>query len=281
MNGILWIASYPKSGNTWLRIFIENLFRNTVEPAPINAMEVVRYGDMMVSVYEEFSGRKLEALDDAAIHAMREPLQRWLATRPETCMVKTHNAITLHEGEPLIRLEYTAGAVYLLRNVFDVTVSFAHHYDLSMDDAVDGICSSAMRVRTSRASVFQVLGSWTDHYRSWFGVENFSPHLMRYEDMVRDPIKVFGRFMRFLGVPKNPERLKRAVRNSTFGEAAKQEQRTGFRERVRADQTFFRAGKVGDYRKYLSDDNVKRLVDCHHELLLEHKYIDKDGRPRV
>lgn len=281
MNGILWLASYPKSGNTWLRVFIENLFRNTQEPAPINAMEVVKYGDMMVSVYERFSGKKLADLDDAEIHAMRRPLQHWLANQKETALVKTHNALWVHDGVPLICLDYTAGAVYLLRNAFDVTVSVAHHYGLSMDEAVEAMCSSSMSIGTSKASVFQVLGSWSDHYRSWFGVENFDPLLLRYEDMVRDPLKTFGKFMKFLGVPKNPERLKRAIRNSAFAEVSKQEKSTGFKERVRADQTFFRAGKIGDYRNHLTEDQIKKLVDVHYDLLLEQKYIDKDGRPRV
>ena len=61
MPGILWLASYPKSGNTWLRIFIENLFRNTAEPAPINDLGVVRYGDAMVPLYEQAAGRSLAA----------------------------------------------------------------------------------------------------------------------------------------------------------------------------------------------------------------------------
>ena len=80
---------------------------------------------------------------------------------------------------------------------------------------------------------------------------------MRYEDMVHNPIKTFGRFNKFLGLPKNPERLKRAIKNSSFSEVSKQETMVGFPERARPDQKFFRSGKVGGY---LSLDQVKLIL---------------------
>lgn len=281
MPGILWLASFPKSGNTWLRIFIENLFRNTREPASINDMGVVKYGDMMIPLYERIAGRPIAGLDDAAIHALREPLQRFLASQPETAIVKTHNALMLHEGKPLICLEHTAGAVYVLRNVFDVTVSYAEHYRLSIDDAVESMTSDFQWTHTTGAAVFQILGNWTDHYRSWHTVPNFDPLTLKYEDMVKHPTAAFGAFMKYLGVPRNEERLKRAIRNSSFSEVAKQEKSAGFRERVHDKHVFFRQGRIGGYRERLSADHIKRLVEAHYDLLLEQGYITREGEPKV
>ena len=39
MGKILWLASYPRSGNTWLRAFLHNLFRNSAEPYDINRLQ--------------------------------------------------------------------------------------------------------------------------------------------------------------------------------------------------------------------------------------------------
>ncbi|WP_420402922.1 sulfotransferase domain-containing protein [Nisaea sp.] len=281
MSGILWLASFPKSGNTWLRIFIENLFRNSSEPVSINDLGVVRYGDMMGPLYEQISGKPLAQLSDADIHALREPLQRSWASQSETAIVKTHNALMMHEGRPLIHLEHTAGAVYVVRNVYDVTVSYADHYRLSLDDAVEAMTSYLQTTRTTKAAVFQVLGTWTDHYRSWHAVENFNPLTLKYEAMAKSPTKAFGAFMRYLGVPKDPERLKRAIRNSSFSVVSGQEKQTGFRERVHQSQKFFRAGGIGGYRQVLSEDHVKRLTERHYDLLLELGYISKSGTPRV
>lgn len=281
MSGILWLASYPKSGNTWLRLFMENLFRNATRPVPINELNVVKYGDSAYPIYEQVAGRPLAGASDADFNMLREPVQRYLASRPETTFVKTHNALLRHEGQPLVYLEHTVGAVYLLRNPFDLTVSFADHFRISHDDAIEALASPFHHTKTTPAAIYQLLGGWTNHYRSWFGVENFNPLFIRYEDMIRDPVKSFGRFMRYLGLPKNPERLKRAIRNSAFSEVERQEREVGFKERVHEGQKFFRAGKSGGYKDVLSERQIGRIIDAHGDLLLEQKYISKDGRPRV
>lgn len=281
MSGILWLASFPKSGNTWLRVFIENLFRNSVNPASINALSVVRYGDMLVPLYEKVADKPLQAMGDAELHLLRKPLQRLWAQEAQTAIVKTHNALEIYDGQPLIYLEYTVGAAYVVRNIFDVTVSYADHYRLTLDEAVEAMTSRLQTTQTTSMAVFQVLGTWTDHYRSWHEVENFTPLTLRYEDMVKSPMKAFGSFMRYLGVPKNPERLKRAIKNSSFSVVSGQEKEIGFRERVHQSQKFFRSGGVGGYRTILSKDHVKRLTDRHYDLLLELGYITKSGVPRV
>ena len=281
MNGILWLASYPKSGNTWLRVFIENLFRNSTEPAQINDLKVVRHSDNTYALFEQVSGRPVRGMSDSEIHRLREPVQKYLASQPETAFVKTHNALMLHEGRPLIDLESTAGAVYLLRNPFDLVVSFADHYRISHDDAIEAFASPHHHTKTTEQGIFQILGGWTNHYRSWFEVNNFNPLFIRYEDMIRDPVKSFGRFMRFLGLPKNPERLKRAIRNSSFGVVERQERHAGFKERSHVDQKFFRSGKVGGYRDILDERQIGRIIDAHGELLLEKGYISKDGRLKI
>jgi hypothetical protein len=281
VSGIIWLASYPKSGNTWLRIFIENLFRNTSVPAKINELDVVRYNDNSPNLYERCVGHNISTLTDSQLHQYREAVQSYLGNTSETVFVKSHSALQNYEDKPLIYLEHTVGAVYLLRNPFDMVVSFSDHYRISYDDAIEAIASPSHRVNTTQQGIFQILGGWTNHYKSWFGVENFDPLFIRYEDMVRSPLKTFGRFSKFLGLPKNPERLKRAIRNSSFAEVSKQETMNGFSERSRPDQKFFRAGKVGGYRDILSQSQISQIIDAHGELLLEKGYIWKDGTPRV
>jgi hypothetical protein len=281
VSGIIWLASYPKSGNTWLRIFIENLFRNTSAPAKINDLGVVRYNDNSPNLFEQCVGYNISAMTDSQLHQHRGAVQSYLGNTNETVFVKSHSALQNYEGKPLIYLEHTVGAVYLLRNPFDMIVSFSDHYQISYDDAIEAIASPSHRVNTTQQGIFQILGGWTNHYKSWFGVENFNPLFIRYEDMVRSPLKTFGRFSKFLGLPKNPERLKRAIRNSSFAEVSKQETVNGFSERSRPSQKFFRAGKVGGYRDILSQSQISRIIDAHGELLIEKGYISKDGTLRV
>src|SRR3546814_20130233 len=100
--GILWLASYPKSGNTWVRIFLENLFRNADRPVSINALGVVGFGDAHIPLYERFAGRPLAELDDTALHALREPIQPTLASRPETSMGNTQTTTAPFDTRSLI-----------------------------------------------------------------------------------------------------------------------------------------------------------------------------------
>lgn len=281
MKGIYWLASYPKSGNTWLRIFMENLFRNTSAPASIASLSVVRYADTVHQLYERIGGQPTSELDDPALHRLREPVQRALASGAETSFVKTHNILADHDGLPLICLRYTVGATYLVRNPFDMAVSFADHYGITLDDAVEAIASPHHHIRTSRQSVFQVLGTWSDHVRSWTTSSRISPLVLRYEDLTQKPLKTFGRFVAALGLPKNPERLRRAIRHSSFETVARQEQAAGFPERARPDQVFFRSGKVGAYRSVLNDSQIGRIIDAHGDVLIAHGYMSRAGKLRV
>ena len=279
--GILWLASYPKSGNTWVRIFLENLFRNATRPVSINELSVTGFGDAHIPLYERFAGKPVAALDDAALHVLREPIQRHLASRGETSMVKTHNMLGEYDGRPLIHLDCTVGAVYIVRNVFDVTVSIARHFDYPITDVVDAVCSPAFRIRTTSSAIFQILGRWSDHYRSWTSVPGFEPLVLRYEDMRSKPMKAFEMVVRYLKLTASEERIARAVKFSSFEEVSRQEREAGFRERAREDQTFFHSGRVGGWRQHLSSDQIGRLVDVHGDVMRELGYLDKRGRPTV
>ena len=282
MNGIYWLASYPKSGNTWLRIFMENLFRNTTEPASITDLTVVRYADTVHGLYQAVRGQPTSKLgDDAELHRLRGPVQRFLASQAETSFVKTHNILARHQGLPLIYPQYTVGAAYLVRNPFDLVVSYAHHYDIGLDDAIEAISSPHNRVETSGQSVFQILGTWSQHVQSWTSSAPFRSLVLRYEDLLQRPVRTFEKFVRALGLPRNPERLRRAVRHSGFATVAAQEREHGFRERARRDQVFFRSGSVGGWRDVLTEQQVGRIIDAHGDVLIAHRYMSRNGTLRV
>ena len=84
--GIIWLASYPKSGNTWLRIFLENLFRNTQGPADINDLGVVKFSDNSFSLYETVSGKSLRNESDSNIHKLRNQVQKYMGSHSETVL---------------------------------------------------------------------------------------------------------------------------------------------------------------------------------------------------
>ncbi len=282
MSGICWLASYPKSGNTWARIVIANLFANPAEPYDINSLVRFANSDARGDNYACIAGRTVEDMTEEEIHALRPRVHRLIAnSSPDTLFVKTHNAICVLGDISTVTPEVTEGAIYVVRNPVDVAPSYAHHFGVSVGDAVDALCAHDNRIVSTPKMAFQFLGSWSDHVTSWTTAPGLRRYVMRYEDMARKPVETFGGMVKFLGLPKNPSRLKKAIRFSSFDVVSAQEQETGFKERSKNLERFFRKGKVGDGRAVLTRAQIDKLIEHHGEVMREFGYVSKNGKLRT
>lgn len=283
MPGIVWLASYPKSGNTWLRAFLANLMRNPAKPLPINDLPNHILGDNLLLHYAQLSGIKADDLTPEDIIRLRPKVHQWFAlSRGEDVFVKTHNAVLIVDDCPLITPSVTAGAIYVVRNPMDVAVSFAHHYQVSYERAVESLCEEGYYLPPSSGQITQYLSSWSRHVRSWTKAPGLSVHVMRYEDMTKSPAKAFGGLVKFMGLPKDPARLKKAIKFSSFKELSGQEKKVKFVE-SRPDGTtpFFRAGQAGSWQELLTDSQVETLIDAHRDVMTELGYLTKSGKLTV
>ena len=137
MGQIVWIASYPKSGSTWVRAFLNNYLRDARAPVDINGQWDVSTGENSAVRFRRHDPRPASAYSIADVQRMRPLVHRDIAAaQPGTVFVKTHNASLLVEGMPLITPEVTAGAVYIVRDPRDVAISFSHHFGLSVDATI-------------------------------------------------------------------------------------------------------------------------------------------------
>ncbi len=233
--------------------------------------------------FERFSGKKIDEMSEEEINAVRAKVHRWLAvSRGRDVFVKTHNRIAIMKGHPLIAPEATAAGIYIVRNPLDVTLSFAHHYQRTLDGAVEALCKSRFFLGGQEKSdqIIQYLGSWSEHVRSWTTARGMMRHVMRYEDMQRRPLRSFAGLLRFLRQPDEPQRLRKALEFSSFKEMKGQESATRFKETPReVEGGFFRAGRVGEWRERLSQSQIDRLVEAHQEVMREYGYLDKAGKP--
>jgi Sulfotransferase domain len=282
VTGIVWLASYPKSGNTWLRAFLANYSRDSRVPVEINALPYFDYGDMRAKYYEQVSGKPAADLSWNEINRLRPRVHRHLAeSRQGVVFVKTHSVLTTIGDVPTITPEATLGAIYVVRNPLDVTVSFAHHYGLTMDQSVKALCLRVLQIEPKEGNILQPVSDWSTHVESWLRAPGLRLHVMRYEDMLASPQRSFGQLVRFLGWEKNRERLKRAIRHSSFRILAEQEKRTGFVERAKSADSFFRRGEIGTHRNELSDEQVEALVQHHRTMMTEMRYLDALGNLSV
>lgn len=284
MPGIIWLASYPKSGNTWTRAFLANYLADRKTAVPINELPNFCFGDNMASHYTELSGKAEEEIDPETVAEWRERVHLWIANAkaPQDVFVKTHSLIGVMEGRALISPAATAGAIYIVRNPFDVAVSFASHYQVTPSRAVEIMTERDHYLPPSSGQVIQFIGDWSQHVRSWTTVPGLTRHVMRYEDMIAAPKKAFQALVEFLGMPEEKQRLRKAVKFSSFKELSRQESKEKFVEsRPDGKSKFFRSGQSGGWRAVLSDDDTARLVDAHRDLLLQFGYLTEDGNITV
>lgn len=279
MSGILWLASYPKSGNTWLRAFLANLMTNPPEPLDINELHRFGWGEVKSHLYERAAGRPVDAMTDAEINRLRPEVHRLMAGMRggDTFFAKTHNALTAIDGVPTITPDATAGAIYVIRNPLDVVPSYAAHFGLSIDDAIEAMARADNFMPTEGRHLFQLLGSWSGHVRSWTTAPGLSLLVLRYEDMTRSPTRTFGRVVEFLGLRSPRPRIERAIRFSSFRVLSGQESTAGFVEKPANSGPFFRQGQVGGWRAALTEAQARRVVDCHGAVMREHGYLAPDG----
>ena len=274
MGAILWLASYPKSGNTWLRAFLANMLTGAETPFPINQLSDFTASDLRAGYFEEVAQRPLAEMGDAVLHALRPRVHRYLAElRPDTTLVKTHNALIAYDGVSTITPEVTVGAIYLMRNPLDVAVSYSRHLGLSLEEAVAAICHHDNHTVTAGRTVFQILGTWQSHVMSWVQAPGLTIHVARYEDLLDAPEKSFGKIARFLGLRPTPEQLDQAIRFASFEELKAQEERDGFRERSPRNPSFFRQGRRDGWREMLSTAQVERIVEINRVAMERFGYL--------
>lgn len=279
--GILWLASYPKSGNTWTRAFLANLFLNSPKPVEINKLTNFAYAEYRLEFYEQITRKKRSELSDEELNQARPMVQKLIAaSSPNTVFVKTHSAMGFTNDVPTIEPTVTEGGIYILRNPLDVCVSYAHHVGVDYDQAISAMASSDNQLSTTDSLAFNVLGSWSDHVTSWADADGLNRLVLRYEDLHRQPEKTFGKLVKFLGLPKNKDRLERAIRFSSFKELSGQETETGFIEKSKKADKFFRKGKIGGWREELNDEQVARLIDDHRVVMDRYDYLTREGTPR-
>jgi len=279
---IIWLASYPKSGNTWLRAFLANYRAGGSEPVEINRLPELSFSDSRVRYFDQVAGRPTAGLPFAEIHRLRPAVHRLFAqARDGQVLVKTHCALSRIDDIPTITPELTAAALYVVRTPLDVAVSFAHHFGLSMASAVQAISFPQLKSAPRGDTVAQPFSDWSSHVQSWLDAPGLKLYWLRYEDLHRAPARVFKGVIAFLGWPFEAERLRNAIRQSDFRTLAAQEARAGFVEASRKAERFFRRGQIGSWRSELTADQVAFLIERHRAVMTRLGYLGPDGKPAV
>lgn len=281
MAELIWLASYPKSGNTWFRSFISNLISAQDEPVNINAMLTDGIASNR-NIFDDWAGVEASDLSFDEIDLIRPDIyNRIIDESDRNLYVKTHDAYTfLPDGRPLIP-QHKAKAIYMMRNPLDVAVSFAHHSTSAIDDTIANmsddtfaLCASNTRLQNQ---LRQKLLSWSSHVHSWVDHALMPLEIIRYEDMKTNPFSTFKRAVDFIGLDCDDQQIIKAIQFSDFKVLKQQEEKSPFKERPPRAENFFRQGSCGDWINHLSREQVSRVIADHQEMMQRFGYLNEKG----
>ncbi|AVS73406.1 sulfotransferase domain-containing protein [Paracidovorax cattleyae] len=259
--GIFWIASYPKSGNTWVRCLIASLQSGG---AP------VRLGGLGDTVPNSAARAWIEACIDVGsgdmlaseLNAMRAQSHREEGAR-RLCILKVHDRY----DPGLFPAEVTLGTIHIVRDPRDVAPSWADHMGVDVDTAIARMADDALTLSRSidsfRPQAPQRFGSWSGHVRSWLDDAPGPRLLLRYEALLADPLGEAARLSRFMGLSVDADCVARAVDACDFEALRGIEEREGFSERQKGQRRFFRQGRSGAWRGVLQPDQAGRIMGDH------------------
>jgi aryl sulfotransferase len=282
MTKTIWLASYPKSGNTWFRMLLANLTATDDKPVDINNLperggiasargpfDHLLLIDSGLLTHDEIDALRPRVYEELARGAEDDEYDK-PEDIPPVRFVKVHDAYTLTgRGEPLLGGKAGAeGAIVIVRDPRDVAPSLANHNATSIDDAIvfmnnaDGAFCG--KLNQQHLQLRQKLLGWSGYMASWLDQTDIPIYLIRYEDLKVDTLGAFRRALDFAGRPASDGDLRRAVDYANFAELRRQEQEKGFTEMPRrAGGQFFRRGEAGAWRDELTAEQVARIETAH------------------
>ncbi|OYV86011.1 MAG: hypothetical protein B7Z73_12500 [Planctomycetia bacterium 21-64-5] len=243
--GIVWLASYPKSGNTWVRAFLA-AYLTDGEPLRFHRLEAVTGSDSRWSDFTAVSGKPPHELSDAEVDALRPAVQRRLAAAPRPMqVVKTHNARMNAEGQSLAWAEHTRAAIYVVRNPLDIVDSLSDHAGQSLEATIALLNDARHSLDRDALVTPQYVGTWSGHVTSW-----------------------------------TEQRLARAIAASSFGALRRLEDRGIFPETsgLARSGRFFRRGKPDFWHNVLSRRQTATVLQQHGEVMARLGYVLPDLR---
>jgi len=260
-HGIVWLASYPKSGNTWVRCLIASLRSGAATVDLDGFTRALPNGASRAWLRASVDVDNGELLP-AELDQLRAAAYRQCAARGAG-LLKVHDRY----DPALFPPDATLGTIYVVRDPRDVAPSWADHMRVDVDTAIgrmgDSDLTMSQAVSAPRSQAQQRFGTWSGHVASWLQGAPGPRLLLRYEALQAQPLREATRLARFLGLAADERHVARAVAACRFETLRNAEERDGFAERRRGQARFFRQGRAGAWRSALDPAQVARLTTDH------------------
>ena len=278
MKKIIWITSYPKSGNTWMRFLLANYF--------FNKEKVFNYD--IIDYIKKFTTEIGFSHNDKSPKNLNEISKKWSLIQKnwevingDVVFLKNHNANIEVDGNQFLEELSALAIIHIVRDPRDLIISGSNFWRKSHDWVINKICNENLDLmfgsENQNYNDLEVHGSWKLNFNSWNNIKWKIPYiLIRYEDLIENCEEKFESVIIFLskilGFVPNMDQLKFAVENSKFDNLSNNEKKYGFKE-ISNGQTFFNSGKIGQWKKTLSSEQISIIENYNFKEMKMLRYL--------
>jgi len=278
---IIWLASYPKSGNTLLRSILSTYFYSSDGNFKFEYLDKIS----QFPLANHFMSLGVDINNDELVFKNFINAQNLINQKTgKVKFLKTHSSLCKMYDCNFTDFKNTLGGIYVVRDPRNVVSSFAHHYNLTIDEATETMLDDSrfMEKTVKNSKVF--LGSWKFNYNSWKSLENKNNYmLIKYEDLIAKKKTILLRVFKFLdslGLKSKIDMIKlnKVIKSTEFENMKSKEKKETFSEatidlKTGKRRTFFNLGPKNDWRKYLDKKNKDKIEGAFHLEMKELRYL--------
>lgn len=273
---IIWLSSYPKSGNTWVRLFLDSLLFSKNSSLNINNIKI-----------EQFPNRKHFSGITNNIDIMSGFVKNCIHTQSKLNLdnkikfLKTHNAFWNSGSDYFSNNENTLGTIYIVRDPRNVITSIKNHYNKNSYDEALEFMKNEKKILGSKDKkkeeydLLTPISSWGAHYRSWKKMKK-NYLLIKYENLLESPNSEFLKIIKFLENCSNlrfsEKDMYEAIKKCEFHKLKNQEKENGFVESPK-NKKFFFLGPENNWKKILDLKTQKKIETSFKKEMSELNYI--------
>mgnify|MGYP006186992561 FL=1 len=279
---IIWIASYPKSGNTWLRALLASYYFTNEGSFSLSLLDKI---DAFPSdkFFKEYNDQ-FSKVEDTSKYWLKE--QEKINKKNKITFLKTHSAICKINGNSFTNKENSIGAIYIVRDPRNVITSISNHYQISIEDAFQFMKDEKRGIinkKDGRYLGFQAVWSWSINQKTWVENNLFPVLVIKYEDLLKETYNTFRKVIEFINKISNSSKIfnkskgKNLIKNTSFEKLQRMENDHGFAEAMNKKGTnkkikFFNLGQKNNYKNLLSQDLIIKMNEFYKEELIKFNY---------
>ena len=281
---IIWIASYPKSGNTWLRALISSYYYT----------EQGFFDQNSLSNISQFPQKKYFKNFNYNPRIATDTVKFWISAQEiinkdkKFKFFKTHNILGAINNSKFTDKKNTIGCIYIVRDPRNVITSLQNHYEMSQEESLNFMLNENKFIYDHSIkndySNFQFISSWEKNYQSWINQKKFSVIMIKYEDLINDTLGTFKKVIEFIEFITNSRKVyndkkaKNSIQSTSFENMKKIERKDGFIESILSKNEsrkipFFHLGPKNNWRKIFDQNYQKKLNFTFKQNLKELNYL--------